>query len=473
MDVLSYNARTLKPDDLIGNYHLMGMLGAGGMGEVWKAEDMQLRRMVALKFLPSSYAQDSEALARMRREARTAAQLYHPNIATIHEIDEVDGRLFIVMEYVEGEPLSHLIRRGPLPEAVVCRIGREIAEALEEAHRRGIIHRDIKPDNVIVTNSSVKVLDFGLARRFGRDATILTQQGTVLGTFLYMSPEQAVADPLDGRTDLFSLGIVLYEMATGRVPFEGDTPSAALTKILLQDPPVPEGVSPGLRDIIMRTLQKQRDQRFATAGELVQALDRQLANVHTVITAPQSAPAPTRHGRGPLLAVATMVVAIAAATGAYLLTRPKTKPPESKPTAPAASTLTVTAPPTETVTPQTASAETATEPEVVEEETATETAAGAQLREGLALILKERTRAGRRLVLAALEQRTSLSEDEQLVADTAIAVLDEEDERAEELMEKYAEIEGFDEEYELFRRILDERAQQLVNPRRIGRAVRP
>src|SRR6185369_14424291 len=155
----------LQPDALLGSYRLISKLGAGGMGEVWKAEDTRLGRTVAIKILPQAIATDGQAIARMKREARTAAQLYHPNIATIHAFEEIGDRLFIVMEYVEGEPLSQLIRRGPIPEADVCRIGRSVADALAEAHEKGIVHRDIKPDNIMVKGARVKVLDFGIAKQ--------------------------------------------------------------------------------------------------------------------------------------------------------------------------------------------------------------------------------------------------------------------------------------------------------------------
>src|SRR5205823_54415 len=196
-------SRMAAPDQLLGTYRLIEKIGAGGMGEVWKAEDTRLGRTVAIKILPQAVTADTEAIARMRREARTAAQLYHANIATIHSFEEAEGRIFIVMEYVAGEPLTHLIRRGPMNEADVCRIGRGVADALAEAHEKGIVHRDIKPDNIIVNGNRVKVLDFGIAKRVGVETTtpdsptgFVTQQGMILGTINYMSPEQALGKPL-------------------------------------------------------------------------------------------------------------------------------------------------------------------------------------------------------------------------------------------------------------------------------------
>ena len=262
------------------------------MGEVWKAEDTRLGRTVAVKILPLAVAADTEAIARMRREARTAAQLYHANIATIHSFEEAEGRIFIVMEYVAGEPLTNLIKRGAMSEADVCRIGRGVADALAEAHEKGIVHRDIKPDNIIVNGNRVKVLDFGIAKRVGVETTtpdsptgFVTQQGMILGTINYMSPEQALGKSIDARTDIFSLGIVLYEAATGRQPFKGETVTETITQIVRDDPPDPvhinAAISPGLNAIIQRCLRKQRDDRFANAAELSSALDQQLVRATT------------------------------------------------------------------------------------------------------------------------------------------------------------------------------------------------
>jgi len=267
----------------LGAYRLIEQIGAGGMGEVWKAEDTRLGRIVAIKILPPSVAADAEATARLRREARTAAQLNHPNIATIHSIEEADGRLFIVMEFVDGEPLATLIKRG-ISEAELCRIGRSVADALAEAHAKGIIHRDIKPENVIVSGSRVKVLDFGIAKQIGltastadaTTATFMTQQGMIVGTIHYMSPEQALGKPLDPRTDIFSLGVVLYEGATGRLPFHGETVTDTMTQIIRDEPQEPLRVNPrissGLNAVIQRCMRKNRDERFASAGDLARAL---------------------------------------------------------------------------------------------------------------------------------------------------------------------------------------------------------
>lgn len=280
------------PDQMLGGYRLIARIGAGGMGEVWKAEDMRLGRPVAIKILPDAVASDSEATARMRREARTAAQLNHPNIATIHAFDEAEGQTFIVMEFVAGEPLSALIRKKTLSEADVCRIGRGVAEALAEAHEKGVIHRDIKPDNIIVSGQRVKVLDFGIAKRVGLQhaahddpTAFVTQQGMILGTVHYMSPEQALGKTLDARTDIFSLGVVLYEAATGKLPFAGETITETITQIVRDEAEAPirlnPAISAGLNAIIERCLKKKREDRFASAADLAAALDAQLASVPT------------------------------------------------------------------------------------------------------------------------------------------------------------------------------------------------
>lgn len=282
----------LAPDQHLGAYRLIARIGAGGMGEVWKAEDTRLGRDVAIKILPPAVASEPEAIARMRREARTVAQLYHPNIATVHSFEEADGQTFIVMELVAGEPLSALIARHALGEADVCRIGRGVSEALAEAHEKGIVHRDIKPDNIIVNGSRVKVLDFGIAKKFGVETptsssptAFVTQQGMILGTVHYMSPEQALGKSMDARTDIFSLGIVLYEAATGKLPFAGETITETITQIIRDEPEEPvrvnPSISPGLSAIIQRCLRKNRDERFATASELATALEVQQSKAPT------------------------------------------------------------------------------------------------------------------------------------------------------------------------------------------------
>ena len=251
----------------IGPYEIRASLGAGGMGEVYEAEDARLRRRVALKILPPHLASDDAARRRLLREARAAATLDHPNICTIYEVGEADGRGFIAMQYLQGDTLADRFKQAPLDLQTALAVGAQIANAVAEAHRHGIVHRDIKPQNVMLSASNhATVLDFGLAKRViaadsaSPTATVLTEAGVVSGTLSYMSPEQARGETVDERSDVFSFGIVLYELV-GRVhPFGHDSWAETLAAILTRDPrPIAIALPSELRRILRKCLEKDRD----------------------------------------------------------------------------------------------------------------------------------------------------------------------------------------------------------------------
>jgi serine/threonine protein kinase len=285
-------AASSPPEPNFAHYRLLSPLGKGGMGEVWLAEDTRLGRKVAVKLLPAEFTTDAGRLGRFAREARAASGLNHPNIITIHEIGEVraegGGRHYIVMEYVEGETLRRRMadapqRRMRLADALDAAV--QIAAALGAAHEAGIVHRDIKPENVMMRRDGIiKVLDFGLAKLTEPASSVpdtqaptvtraSTQTGLVIGTPRYMSPEQARGEKMDARTDLFSLGVMLYEMVAGRAPFAGTTPSELIAAILRDEPPAlnecASGAPPELEQIIRKALRKDRAERYHTAKDLL------------------------------------------------------------------------------------------------------------------------------------------------------------------------------------------------------------
>lgn len=278
----------------IGPYTILGFMRAGGMGEVYKARDTRLDRTVAIKFLPSILAGDAVALERFRREARAASALNHPHICTVHDIGDYRGRPFFVMELLEGQSLNECIASNPLPTSEIVDFAIQTGDALQAAHSKGIIHRDIKPANIFVSpTGQIKILDFGLAKLVEEThatattatvsetenvagSVVHTRPGRLMGTPAYLSPEQALNEEVDGRTDIFSFGLVMYEMATGRPTFRGQTSGELIRAILHETPAKPSSLNPevprSLERIILKAIEKERRTRYESAEELVRDL---------------------------------------------------------------------------------------------------------------------------------------------------------------------------------------------------------
>src|SRR5437016_2809500 len=284
----------IGPGTKLGPYEIVAPLGAGGMGEVWRARDTRLERSVAIKILPAEFAQNAQLKLRFEREAKTISSLNHPNICTLYDVGECVipsgardpvAMSYLVMELLEGESLADRVVRGPLPIGETLKVGAQIADALDRAHRAGIVHRDLKPGNIMLTKSGAKLLDFGLAKNDAQRVTSLsgltehkplTQEGTILGTLQYMAPEQLEGIEADARTDIFALGVVVYEMATGRRAFAGKTRTSLIAAIVGSEPPPMSAIQPltppAFEHVVRKCLAKDPDDRWQSAHDIAEEL---------------------------------------------------------------------------------------------------------------------------------------------------------------------------------------------------------
>jgi len=332
----------LEPEQMISRYRLVEKIGEGGMGVVWKAFDTDLKRHVAIKILTVTVPAGSDRRIRFKREAQTAAALDHPNIAVIHEVSEYEGHPFIVMQNLEGKTLGDRIAERPMSVREWLRFAVSMCSGMAYAHKRGIIHRDLKPRNVMVAaEGQVKIVDFGLAKLFDRSAFLgdsdgggrretleksLTNAGEVFGTFNYMSPEQARGEPVDHRSDIFSLGIILYEMASQRKPFGTKNPAQTITAIVSEDPVPLYEVAPGFpsaaHKIVNKALRKDSAKRYQSAEEMetdLRDLEKELDRLSTMPEMPAPSAVPTAGGRGWLYTTIVIVAALLAAAAYFIL----------------------------------------------------------------------------------------------------------------------------------------------------------
>ena len=287
----------------LGSHEITALLGKGGMGEVYRARDKKLKRDVAIKILPDEFSRDIDRVSRFQREAEVLASLNHPNIAAIYDLDEAGGLRYLILELVEGETLTERLRRGPIAAIEALKIAQQIVDALEAAHEKGIIHRDLKPANVKITpEGKMKVLDFGLAKAMEAEtanpnlshsptlSNLATNAGIILGTAAYMSPEQANGFPADRRSDIFSFGVVLYEMLTGRQPFQGRTTSEIMASVLVKEPDwtvMPPNLNPRIHELIHRCLQKDAKARWQAVGDIRVEIENLLSGGPESVAAPQ------------------------------------------------------------------------------------------------------------------------------------------------------------------------------------------